>query len=184
MVIVPGKFIYVCTPRTASRSVITALWTVPGVIGSVHRHVDPSEAQDAQEKYQLPILTFTREPCRHLLSHWWRNYQIRPDHRDFTWFIQHGKVGRFRWPFKTGVKENRLNCYHRVANVYFPLELGVEAFFDEWNLQPEKISYIVEDGAHPADRHITDEHHQLVKQHFSEDVALYDYVRKAYDHLS
>lgn len=201
MVIVPGKFIFACTPRTASRSVTTALLTIPGATGR-HTHDPPADLLAAKKEHGLPVIAIIREPAAQLLSFWWNAYrcgragrhvvaQSRRQGRTvhcrtvevvpFSAYVRTVWLGRFATGNDHKNRDRRLNCYHHVADEFFPLELGLEKFFEKWELPitevPRETDNISDHRPKIDHSYITEEHRRIIQEEFPEDTKLYEVHR-------
>ncbi len=145
MVIVPDRFIFLETPRTASRSVaVTIEESVRFAKRSNCRHVKP---EDVPRETGLPIWTFTREPVSHLYS--WYKYGL--ENNDFSVFNEDRSkiltfpqfVAKEFCPLQ-GFEPNCLNIYYGVANHFWPLEWGLSAFFLKLGIKPKNKHFIGE----------------------------------------
>lgn len=171
MVIVPGKLIFLETPRTASRATAVAFEkNVQGCKRSGCRHV---LVRDVPRETGLPIWTFTRHPHAHLFS--WYKYGLE---MKAPWvFTQHtNRIMRFDEfilaPFAplAGFGSGRLNFYHEVATHFWPLELGIKQFFAYLGYQDVEAQNI---GAIRLNMEIKDVEHRLISQVFHQDFELY-----------
>jgi hypothetical protein len=151
MIVVPGKFCYVLTPRTGSRAMEQAFLShVPGA-QDVGRH------HGYEVGYMEPVYATIRNPCMQLLSHYWK---VR-DEMSFKDYLNS------RTP--------RLN--HHKANRYFIFEHGLERIFEQLGYSDIKVPHV---GKSNADINIlTEENIMLINKLFKEDVVLYESVVNA-----
>jgi hypothetical protein len=199
MVIVPGKFIFACTPRAASRTVTTSLLTLPGATGR-HTHEPPHELLAAKKEHGLPIVAIIRDPAAQLLSFWWNAYRCGRAGRyvvarterqqgrtvhcrtvefiSFSTFIRSTWTGHFAFGENHKIRDRRLSCYYRVADEFFPLELGLEKFFEKWELPITEVPHETDSVADRRPKidhnYLTEAHRRIVQEEFPEDVALYE----------
>ena len=168
MIIIEGKFIYLATPRTASRSVSKALLENGGRRLSNNHHAPLHIVRRAKKEYpDLPFYTFTREPTDHLAS--WQ--QMGPTTVIFETYIETAKVDN---PYYKVYGENRLNCYAEFCDRIFTLEEGLPAFFDFVKV-PVRLKGL-HIGASKDKARITDSRKKLMAQHFPYDTDLYNRI--------
>ncbi len=167
MIILPDRFIYLCTPRSGSRTIRAVLSQQPGAIGSEYHHAPIDEVKEAIEKYQVKTITLMRDPAHILLSYWWPRTEGKEPRRPFEQRIRAGK---------TKVKRGRLYPYHEVTDEYYLFELGMEQFFKDIGIQVGEIP--THGMNNNIDRTYADSYRALVKGCFPEDVELYQLERK------
>ena len=175
MVIVPGKFIFLCTPRTGSRSVSSALRAIPDVvIGPVH-HAHPKDILEAQNKTGLPTITIIREPCRQLLSYFWPQI-VNGSGRSFKEYVETQPIIPDHFQFNGAY---RLNIYEEITDHFHLFEKGLEAFFDHWGLSNLNLPLIgtYKGAKKPDPAYITRTFKEIVGEYFGKDLALYRKVR-------
>ena len=146
MILLPGKLVYVLTPRTGSRAMERAfLEHVPGAqdIGRHHGFTD----------YGLPVYATIRRPVDQVLSHWWK---VR-DRMSLEEYIEQ------RTP--------RLNIHHEHIQHYFRYEDGLARVFQWLGYPGVKVAQV---GESNPGIELTPAQVELINQKFADDVALYN----------
>jgi hypothetical protein len=181
MIIVPGKMIFLETPRTGSRATAEAFMKyVPNAFRTNERHLHPD---NVPRETSLPIFTFTRDPVKHAYS--WYKYGLD---EKFEWaFIKNGTRPMTFSEFLIApfdvlpeFKTSRLNIYHNVADYFWPLERGVTTFFlFVLNLHAE--SEIV--GKTSVQAPVEEIHERLVEAKFHKDCEMWREKRGNWEKL-
>ena len=132
-VILPGKFVYLCTPHTASNATVAALKEIPGVInvkdprGKVTYHATLEQVRSIREDLTGTELVFTavRNPYDVLVSWYLRNrhYHRLKEGIAYLDFLQEW-LKRDSWPY---VYDGKLFYHAEDARVVMRYELGIEA---------------------------------------------------------
>ena len=162
MVIIPGKAIYLATPRSASRTTTKVLTALGGTFISPHHNTAISVIA-AKKKYSLPTITLLRDPLHMMLSWWWPN-------RNKLSFANHiiGSMGMWA--------QGRIYPYYDVTDEYFPFAPtpvgGVGAFLEHLGLSTDvEIPQIGNNYTDPSC--ITEEHRQQCYKRFPADAELW-----------
>lgn len=169
MIIVPDKFIFLCTPRSGSRSTVAALHVLDGTIVSDNHHGTIDEVIEAKKKYGLKTITTLRDPAHILLSYWWGFLRHKPLRITFEDHIKRSPA-TILW--------GRIFPYHELTDEYFLFSKGLDAFFKYLGFPDLNVPKIgVRPKAQqrlPDPNYITEEHRALIKEKFPDDVALYE----------
>lgn len=162
MVVLPGKVIYLATPRSASRTTAEVLQKVGGAIHGIH-HSRPATVTLIQQRSKLPTITLLRNPVHIIFSFWWG---IR-EKQTFKYYVT--------TTFRNCFGERRIYPYYGVTDKYFPYDRGIKCFLEYLSL-PSDVE-IPQHGVRddPPDHDlITDEYRQLVAELFPEDMKIYE----------
>ena len=171
MVIIPGKLIFLETPRAGSRATATAFEeNIQGCKRSGCRHV---LVEDVPRETGLPIWTFTRHPNAHIFS--WYKYGLEMKApwafvKDGTRFMRFDEFIIAPFAPLAGFGSGRLNFYHDVATHFWPLELGIKQFFAYLGYQDVKVHNI---GAIRHEQEIKEVEYRLISTVFRKDFELY-----------
>lgn len=134
MIIVPDRFIFLETPRTASKSCRHILSSVPGAVVSDQCHVGCEVALGAKFATKLPLITVTREPMAHLLS-WY--YACANKKKTFSQFIRNGlPIGGLAK--RSGFDPYTLNPYKDIVDHAFKLDRGIVDMFSYLRIPVKK----------------------------------------------
>lgn len=175
MIIFPDRFMYLNTPRCASRSVKTALKQVGGCIVDKVHHTRPDLVAEAKAQYKVPAITMFRHPAHILLSYWWKHRSYLGT--TFSEYIERGK---------TIVLWHRVFPYSELTDEYFPYEKGIPALFEHLGLPAPAVVPSIGMRLHdrPDHSYITGEHLKTVWEHFPDDMELYEKLINGNDRIS
>lgn len=158
MVIVPGEFIYVFSPRTASRALEQALLKIPGALTDGLHHSYPWRIPDLG----LPVYATIRNPYDQVLSHW-GNY-CQKTSVTIEQFLDLRVIGRLWAP-------GSLNPYDEWVSEYFVYEAGMEAVMARLGHPEIEVPKV---GVINPDRSVlTQSIHARIRKEFSKDLWLY-----------
>jgi len=145
VVIVPDRFIFLETPRTASRSVaVTMEESVRFAKRSGCRHVKPKAVP---RETGLPIWTITRNPIMHLYS--WYKYGCEGKafyvfNSDRSRILRFSEFADREFSPLSGFEPDCLNIYRDVADHFWPLEHGLSLFYEQLGITPKNTHFIGE----------------------------------------
>lgn len=173
MVITP-RYIYLATPRSASRTVTKALQDLGAVHEKPH-HASLEVVEAAKLHHNLPTITLLRDPAHILLSFWW---VLQAKNVSFSEYITTGFYGIFAPTLSAlnGRKHpRRIYPYHSVTDEYFPYAEGIPAFLVYLGYEDPFpfVSFGVREKR-PDAGYITTKHRALIQKYFPEDVRIYD----------
>ena len=168
MIIVPGRFIYLFTPRTASRATERAfLEHVPEALISNKHHDHPRDIPNIG----LPVYATIRDPYEQALSWYW----VYRNRYSVSQWVHKSPPGR-RWIQK------RMNEYDEYVDAYFVYEDGIERIFKTLALPGVKVGKV---GVSGTDKSLLDEEARAAIDDVLEyDVKLYKRICGARDRLT
>ena len=180
MIVVPGKCVYVGSPRSGSHFIYDVLEKAfPMAQRGKEHHAFISEVLTVKRMLGLPIYTVVRDPCEQLFSFYWnslRKYKDRVVTTTFREFIE-GRKPPQDAPYNrnTDFPPGALCTYRDVADRFFPFELNFVTLFNELGItdlphvEPTRVA--TEDYL-AARNMITEEDRQLVYKYFEKDYAV------------
>jgi len=185
MIVVPGKFIYVGSPRSGSHY----------IYGVLEQHF--SEAERWYEHHALipdllnakrmggglPVYTVVRNPIKQLFSFYWNSLQKYPNRivtTTFAEFIEARKPPNVPYQKALDFPPGALATYRNVADRFFPFEkdftslfefLGVDKAYDVQRTRTPTPEYL------DAQTKITEADKNLVIKYFKKDWELFEETR-------
>ena len=169
MIIVPGKLIYLFTPKTGSRATERAfLEHVPEALISNAHHDHP----DMIPNLGIPVYATIRNPYDQVLSWYWGPWRRSHTIEEFL----------RRSPPSRNWIQKRLNCYDEYVDGYFLYEDGLEQIFRTLGYGNVRIDRV---GVSGADKSLlTEDVCLLIDELLPYDVALYQRVLEAYRRMN
>lgn len=183
MIRVAGKFIYLATPSTMSRSVTKALtlYCNGQILGKEH-HASSKDLERLSE-FTEPVVTFIRDPYDYVVSRY--NYNYKNERRRFQ-----NPMNSFILKFwNENVNWNgfgsRICPYRDYVDRYFLFEDGIEPFLEAYDLEvPEiptegmRVSNNINStpGRKTVDD-LDDECRAMIEKRFAMELALYRKVK-------
>ena len=182
MIVVPGKFIYVGSPRAGATFIFNILEAhFPEAKRSHEHHAFIADVLNAKRMYGgLPVYSVIREPTEWLFSFYWNSLQKYPDRiitDTFEDFIEGRKPQNVPYRRAIDFPPGHLVTYRHVTDKYFPFEkdfvtlfseLGVDSFH---GVEPTRVAtpeYL------EARKLISEKDKRLVRKYFKKDYQLYD----------
>lgn len=185
MVVIPGRGIFLCTPRTGSRAIANALKTFDGVKESREHHVHPEDVRSTlkqmdpsgalEEAYgsgELPCITVIRNPYYQTLSWFGRAVLRHEPHKEtveeFSKFLRTRSVG---WYF-----HDTLNPYAGMAELVKFRPKDLQRTMEEitsWAGLPSTKLERVGGGSSPSPELLNETTKELIRSRFPKDVELY-----------
>ncbi len=165
--VVTERFVYLATPRTASRSVEQAVLSSSETVvykSKQHHAPVPEVTEKLRQHEGKPVYTVVREPTRQALS--WYYHAKGHLSRDFTDFIKKYKNG---WLFG-----NHVNIYLNVPDTkitFLPFEHGINTVLEYMGLSNTDAPFIGQTEAGGRVLSETEEHH--VRNRFRYDFPLH-----------
>jgi hypothetical protein len=161
MIIVPDRYTFVATPRTASRAIVEALLRrYPKSITSYPKdhHIDPEYVPK-----DYPIYTVIREPLSHIMSWWYHvDYRNKVD-RNPLQFAQ-----QYRHPvYIDQYRKYKLNPYAEIADRFFVYETELPILETTFDIQLETVGK----GTYPKKPFAV--LREYIEDEFADDVQLY-----------
>lgn len=183
MIRVPGKFIYLCTPHTGSRSTSNVLLEqCGGEQLSVDHHVTPSELQ-ALDRKRYPELFYAliRNPYEFVLRCYWYRFRKSPPAVSLNDYI-----GQLRDSMKDHMTGPIIATYRDYVDRYFLFERGLEDFFFQVGFPYVKIPQVGvlnRQVLRPRmeAKELTGEQRRMIEEAFPGDVKLYNRVKEEWD---
>ena len=135
MIIVPGKFIFVGSPRSGSHFISDGLQAAfPDAIRTKEHHSFIRDVLlERSLRGNLPIYSICREPVNWVFSFYYnlfRKYEDIPITTTFTQFIEGKKPQNVQYNRATDFPPGHLCTYQNVTTKYFPFEKNFKRFFD------------------------------------------------------
>jgi hypothetical protein len=175
MILVPQKFVFLATPRTASRTLKEMIRTTHDETKeSREHHIHPEDIfRDFPEARDIPRYALIREPYDQVLS-WFHHAIVRHDRAaetagQFKHFI---RTGAFSWYF-----HDTLNPYNEVAEL-LPYQRGVLKAYEYMATKPyhKKKAPVV--GLRPRTlsnaKMLNEENRALIEERFPRDIELWN----------
>ena len=180
MILVPGKFIYLCTPTTGSRSTAKVLLEqCGGVLLSANHHATKTELNTKAPNYSEPLYSVLRNPYELLASKYWhRTYKRNLEKHPFSF-------ADFLIEVSANARYDQfgpiLATYQDYVNRYFLYEDGLESFFKMVGFPDVEIPKIGRVNAELNKtrinwRHLDYKYLQAIDKLFPRDVELYKRV--------
>jgi hypothetical protein len=176
MILIPGKFIYLASPRCASRTVAEVLTMQLGgkkLCGSHHAH---ASEMSTLALYDEPVISLIRNPYNVVVNraaYAFRNIGRFKRTRDFKFWLDWYK------PDGWNGFGDRIAQYHEYVDHYYVFERGLQSFFTAIGFPDVNIPWIGKDSF-PEDRDLVRGMHpqykQLIDERFQPDVDLYQSV--------
>lgn len=180
MVIVPGKFVYVGSPRSGSHYIYNVLEAHYPEARRWHEHhaFIPDVLNAKRMNNGIPIYSVVRDPVKQLFSFYWNSLHKYPDivvTTTFKEFIEGWKP--HKQPYKKAVDfAPGLTTYIHVVDKFFPFEKDFKTLFAflgiaddhgvEWTRKPTE-AYL------EAQKQISESDKRLVRKYFEKDYDLY-----------
>lgn len=174
MILVPGKFLFLATPRTASRSLKEMVrQNCKDTKETLEHHVHPEDIfSEFPEARDVPIFTVVREPYDHALSWFYhavvRNAPQRENTRDFLTFLRTMFIS---WYFS-----DRLNVYAEVATHFLPYQAGVVSAYETMTghaFEGKAPVIGLRPRTKPVSKMLTPFTERAVRQRFPQDIELW-----------
>ena len=180
MILVPGKFIYLCTPSTGSRTTAEVLIKQCGGKNLIKdHHVQPKKLVTMIPDYSEPLYSVLRSPYDHILAKFWHlNYRRKPEFReDLDTFIIN-----FAFNCQYNFSGPLLASYQDYVQRYFLFENGLKAFFEEVGFPDVELPHIghtKESDDYPRMNimQLDVKYKYVIDKLFARDVALYEMVK-------
>jgi hypothetical protein len=179
MILVPGRFIYLATPATASRTIAEALVNRCGghfLSKTHHAHLSDMPLLDA---HCVPVYSLIRDPYDYVLSRYFFKYRHAVNRSDAVLekFISKYSLESHSSPFGS-----KMCMYRKYVDKYFLYEDGPQEFFNAVGFPDVAFGKIgVKSGALMGERLKIDDVQpvirELIDQHFAEEVELYQQVK-------
>ena len=174
MILVPGKFIYLCTPTTGSRSTAKVLLEQCGGIQlSSSHHATRAELNKEAPIRSEPFYSVLRNPYDVIASKYWR--QNRDREKDLP-------LGEFLVNFRFNAKYDQFGpiiaTYQDYVDRYFLYERGLQDFFTQVgfpDVEVPKIGQVNEKLYRQRTnwRHLDHKYLYAIDKLFPRDVELY-----------
>jgi len=186
MIVVPGKFVYVGSPRSGSHYIYDVLCAhfPDAVRPSVQHHAPIPEVLNAKRLGGgLPVYTVVRDPVKQLFSFYWNSLHKYPDRivvTTFQEFIEGRKPPNAPYQKAVDFPPGALCTYRNVADKFFPFKDGFKDLFealgvdDTHGVEPTRLptpEYL------EAQKQITAADEFLVKKYFKKDWELFEETR-------
>lgn len=174
MIRVPGKCIYLCSPRTASRATEDALVKQCGGQKLIDGHHAMPADMHLLEQYDEPVVCMLREPYDWILAQYARFWVSRiPEKREPMWtWLSHFNADLIR--FGNGM----MHPYHEYVDECYLYENGVEAFLTSIGF-PDVVAPEIGRGGTPEYPIKIDSVHpdcrELIEKKYAKDIALYNH---------
>jgi hypothetical protein len=150
MIVVPGKFIYVGSPRTGSHYIYDVLQAhFPEAQRSPEHHAFIAQVLNAKRMNNgIPIVTVIRDPVPWVFSFYWNSLQKYPDRIIDTTFEEFIKARKPpNAPFRKAIDfpPGALCQYRHIADRFFPFEKDFNSLFkalqvdDTHDVQPKRL---------------------------------------------
>lgn len=181
MIVVPGKFVYVGSPRTGSHFIYDVLEKAfPEAKRWHEHHAFIADVLNAKRiNGGIPVYTVIRDPVEWLFSFYWnslRKYPNRIIEDTFETFIEGRKPPNAPYNKAVDFPPGRLATYQNVADKCFPFEQDFKTLFKalgvtdthgvEFTRQPTK-EYL------EARKMISEKDKLLIRKYFKHDYRLY-----------
>lgn len=181
MVIVPGKFIYVGSPRSGSHYIFDVLCaSFPEAIRSKEHHAFIADVLNAKRMgNNLPVYGVVRDPVKQLFSFYWNSLHKYPDiivTTTFEEFIESRKPKNVPYRKAIDFPPGDLSTYRNVVDKYFLFEPDFKGLFDFLGI---KDTHGVQPTRLPtpeykeAQKQISEKDKRLVRTYFKNDYELY-----------
>ena len=173
MIRVQGKFIYLATQRTASRSVSSMLINQCGgekLTDSHHAHMSDMQLL---KKYPEPVYTFIRDPYEYIAARYCYKKRSLAQRKKCTLEEFVPKYSVISRKHETG---SIICMYRDYVDRYFLFEKGVKSFFNEVGLHKVEVMTL---GTGESKRlldkpFMSNKYKRLVDEHFPEEVEIYN----------
>lgn len=181
MIVVPGKFVYVGSPRTGSHFIYDVLQAhfPDAVRGQQHHEFIPGVLNAKRMGGGLPVYTVVREPVKHLFSFYWNSLRKYPDRvitTTFKEFIQGRRPPNAPYKKAVDFPPGALCQYRHVADKFFPFEKGFSTLMKELGVGDDhgvEATRLPTDDYVEAQKQISESDKRLVRKHFKHDYELY-----------
>jgi hypothetical protein len=188
MIVVPGKFICVGSPRSGSYYIHDVLEKhFPEAQRWHEHHACIADVLNAKRMGGgLPVYSVVRHPLKQLFSFYWNTLHKYPDKivlTTFEQFIEGRKPINEPYPRAVAFPPGALTTYRHVTDKFFPFEKDFVSLFKELGITDD---YNVKRTRMPtpeyveAQKAITEADKLLVKKYFKKDYELYKQVRDSY----
>jgi hypothetical protein len=187
MLIVPGKFIFLATPRTGSRTIVKALkFRFPEALETKEHHVHPEDVRATEKELlsgtstkaktaPLPMCTVLRDPYRQSLS-WYYLLRKEPPERSEENFADCLKTCGASWYFYDRLYPYSHDPSADVTNVMYEEDLmkTYNRIMSIFGLKPEFGKEFPEIGrTHPSLELLTPRTRGLINERFKTDISVY-----------
>jgi len=181
MIVVPGKFIYVGSPRSGSHYISDVLCAhFPEARRSQEHHAFIADVLNAKRMNgNLPVYTVVRDPVKQLFSFYWNSLHKYPDRivtTTFEEFIEGRKPQNVPYRKAIDFPPGALCTYRHVADKFFPFEKDFKTLFSflgvddnhgvAWTRQPTE-------AYKEAQKQISEADKRLVRKYFAKDYELF-----------
>lgn len=189
MLVAKNRFIFLATPRTGSRALISALGTLKDTRKAKTHHVHPEDvATEAESLYagskSLPIVTIIRNPYHQMLS-WFGHAVLRNDASKAT---SHDFASFIKTYMNSWLLADRLNPYAKMDRIHFftfhPTSLrstlnDLIKRSNCWNGTYDQATQLSKVGgtSTPPSQLLTVETRGLIAERFPEDIELWQHQR-------
>jgi hypothetical protein len=182
MIRIPGKFIYLCSPRTASRSTADALIKQCGGQKLINSHHAMPADEARLREFDEPVVAMLRNPYDWLMAQYARHWISRtPKKREPMWtWLSHFNADLI------GFGNGRISPYHEWVDEYYLYENGVEAFLKACGLRGVEVPKIGTRGTpeHPVKvESIYPDCRALIDKKYAKDITLYNWWRERWHGL-
>jgi hypothetical protein len=180
MVLIEGRFIFLATPATASRSMMYALVNhCGGKFLSKTHHAHMSDMPLLRE-YSEPVYTMIRDPYDYVLSRYFYKYKF-PENRSDE--ILEKFIPKYSLESHSSPSGSIMCMYRGFIDRYFLFEDGPEAFFEEVGLGGTEVGEIGLRNCPTLGKRLKIEDvdpkvKALIDQHFAEELELYRKVKE------
>lgn len=182
MIVVPGKFIYVGSPRTGSHFIHDVLEkSFPEAKRWPEHHAFIADVLNMKRMHGgLPVYAVIREPTEWLFSFYWNSLHKYPDRiitDTFEQFIEARKPKNVPYRKAIDFPPGDLATYRHVTDKYFPFEKDFVTLFKELGVGQDHgvtATRLPTPTYLEARNLITEKDRLLVRKYFKKDYKLYD----------
>lgn len=181
MVIVPGKFIYVGSPRSGSHYIYDVLCaSFPEAIRSQEHHAFIADVLNAKRMgNNLPVYSVVRDPVKQLFSFYWNSLHKYPDiivTTTFEEFIESRKPQNVPYRKAIDFPPGALATYRHVTDKYFLFEKDFKTLFSFLGIKDTHGAEFMRTPTpeyKEAQKQICEKDKLLVRKYFKHDYELY-----------
>jgi len=178
MIRIPGRFIYLATPATASRTVSEVLIKQCGgevLAATHHAHLSDMPLLD---NYSEPVYTLIRDPYDYVLSRYFYKYRHAVNRSDQ---VLEAFIPKYSLESHSSPAGTIMQMYRGFVDRYFLFEDGIAAFFAAVGFPDVDIPTIGASSAKAQGPRLKIEDvslkvKELINQHFADEVGLYQMV--------
>lgn len=181
MIVVPGKFVYVGSPRTGSHYIYDVLQAhFPEATRWWQHHAFIADVLNAKRMNGgIPVYTVVRDPVKHVFSFYWNSLHKYPDRivtTTFEEFIRGRRPPNAPYQKAVDFPPGALCQYRHVADKFFPFEPGFSTLMkelgvdDSHGITPTRLPT---DDYVAAQKQISEADKRLVHKYFKHDYELY-----------